>query len=604
MPPRFLLQVSKGEKKQRMLPKPIRERFGHLCTWILLLIAFSLGSLPIPGFSQHVEKRFIGVSDPTAGHIRRTPDGGYLLSGTYGVKGANAGMLVMKTDGNFQEQWTNVLQSSNGHLDYGIDAIATADGGYLVLGAYDTEIWKAPLLAKLDYCLVKLDAQGEVDWAKRYGASRTDLPYELVETNDGGYLVSGYSSQGSDLLGNPQPFLLKVNANGDLLWSRLQRNFSFNIAMALLARPSFQMKAIETQDGGVFYGISAGEWAYLVKMSANGSILWQSQLPMGGGIMGGDAQALWGVAAAGGFIADIKELPNGDLALLGNVFYFIAIGNGQTGGSVYIPVAYLCRITATGQVVHAQAFFHPTGQSDNVTDLYASALELLPNGHYLIGGAIGGYKGFLMELDASAPLNQASVWARGVGSLDVEGFPYDYDVPHLTLSHTGDYVLWYDRLKLQQIAAADPTSSLCTHSLQVQSFPFSPQVQAANVTLDSIMQVNTVAYQSISLSVSDTVLCSDGATDLEEEFLQEALALQVYPNPASNQLFVRLPESATGVMHISILDLSGRVLQSELIRGVAGEASPVLLRDLTPGLYLVRGQMGAQVMTTKLVIQK
>lgn len=556
----------------------------------------------LPARSQSFLRQYQGVSGPGAGHIRPTTDGGYLLSGSYALESGFAGMLVLKVDGNFQPVWSRVLQSTADHLDYGIDAIETSDGGVLVLGAYDTEIWKAPLLAKLDYCLVKLDNQGQIQWAKRYGSSRTDLPYELSQMADGSYLVSGYSSQGTSGLGNPQPWLIRVDGNGTLLWSHLQTNFTFNIATALLAHPSFQMKAIPTADGGLFYAISSGEWGYLVKWNSQGQIQWQRQLPMGGGIMGGDAQALWGVAAAGGFFADVEELPNGNLALLGNVFYFIALGNGQNGGGVYIPVAFVSTIDPNGAVINAQAFYHPTGQEGNLTDLYASDLTVLSNGHLLVGGAIGGYKAFLAELDpAVTGLDQAAVWARGFSSVAVAGYPYDYDIPRLSLSHQGDYLLWFDNLKLKQIDASQPENDPCSHDVQVISFPFAPQTQQAQISADSLTLEQPVAFTSVALTVTDTLLCESAATSLFQP--GEQAQLRLYPNPASDQVWIQLPGTLTASASLEMFDMQGKLIKSERIEaGGSGEIA-LSLTFLQPGMYLIRLSQGSGVYSGKLLVR-
>lgn len=561
--------------------------------------------LLLPGYltAQNLLKQFQGIGDPTAGHVRKTSDGGYILSGTFGIGGTYAGMLVMKTDGDFQEEWSQVLQSSDDHLDYGIDAIETADGGYLVLGAYDTEIWKSPILSKLDYCLIKLDSQGQIVWAKRYGGGRTDLPYELSETADGNYIVTGYSSQGSSGLGNPQPFLLKVDPSGTIIWSRLQRAFTFNIATALLAHPSFQMKSIQTADGGTFYGISGGELAWFIKMDSNGDILWQYKAPMGGGVMGGDAQALWGVAAAGGFFSDVEELPNGDIAMLGNVFYFIAIGNGQNGGSIYIPVAFILRISSTGQVKYAQAFFHPTGQSGNVTDLYGSDLEVLPNGNFLVGGAIGGYKAFFLEIDPSvSTIDNAKVWARGFGGLNPAGFPYDYDIPNITIGHDGNYLMWFDNLKLKQLSATDPLGDSCSHNLTINSFPFTPQFQAGTATIDSIMQEQAVAYQSSPRTTTDTLLCAAQTTSVFNHI--EAKTLQVFPNPATDILNITIPGNQPEAMTISLMDLNGRTIRREQSHAQPGSNVTISLLDLAEGMYILKVEKGQELYTNKILVRR
>lgn len=570
---------------------------------ILRLLLCCTLALPALAHAQHFLKEFQGVADPVSGHIRPTADGGYILSGSYASGGTQAGMLLAKTDADFQVQWSEVLQSSNGHLDYGIDAIETSDGGFLVLGAYDTEIWKAPLLAKLDYCLVKTDAQGNIQWAKRYGGGRTDIPYELSETADGNYIITGYSSQGTSALGNPQPFLLKVTPDGSIIWSRLQRAFAFNITTALAAHPSFTMKSIQTSDGGTFYGISTGELAWLVKMDANGQILWQQKANMGGSVMGGDAQALWGVAAAGGFIADMVERPNGDIVMLGNVFYFIAIGNGQNGGSIYIPVAFLMNISSAGQVGYAQAFFHPTGQSGNVTDLYASDLELLPNGNILVGGAIGGYKAFLAEIDPSeSQIDQAKVWARGFGWLNLKGYPYDYDNPEIAIAQDGNYLVWFDRLKLKQIDAGSPESDSCSHPIAINSFAFQPALSSGTATIDSIMQEHPVAFQANPTMMGDTVICADQTTSLFQEILPQALTF--YPNPSQGSLTIEIPGDTRQLTSLSITDLHGRLIQQHQHQTWPGDRIPLQLSVVPDGMYLLRVENEEGVFTGKLLLRR
>jgi hypothetical protein len=512
-------------------------------------------------------------------------------------------MCVVKLDGQFQVQWSKVLQSSDGHLDYAIDAVPTPDGGFALLGAYDTQPWSSPVLAKLDYALLKFDAQGALQWAKRYGGSRTDLPYALHITPDSGFLLSGYTSQGTDLLGNPNPLILKLDAAGNVIWSAWQRNFTYNLAFALLAHPSFQMKAIPTQDGGYFYAISSGEWGYFVKLDAAGGIVWQQQCPMGGAIMGGEAQSLWGAAATGGFIADIEELPNGDLAVLGNVFYLILIGQGQNGGGIYIPVAFIARMSAAGQVQQASAFFYLNGQPGNATNLYASDFAALPNGRFLVTGSIGGSQVFMMEYDPSLTgLNQSSLWCRTYGYMNAAGYPYDYDVPTLALSHQGDYLSLYDNFFLHTIDHTAPTADACSYPLQVSSFPFNPALSAASVTLDPLNASASAAFQSQPLAVADTALCAGTAQSRQDDL--RALALRVYPNPASEEVQIEAPFAAPAYAELRLLDAAGRCLRQETRLVQPGVPLRLRVAGLPPGWYLVRIQGEREAAAAPLTITR
>jgi hypothetical protein len=566
---------------------------------ILLALFLCLGQAQAQG-----SYRLLGIADPSNGHFRQTPDGGYLLSGSYAQGGQNAGMVAVKLDGDFQVQWSKVLQSSNGHLDYGIDAIPTPDGGYAVLGAVDTEPWNNPILAKMDYCLIKLDAAGDIQWAKRYGGNRTDLPYELSLTQDGGFFISGYASRGTDALGNPKPYLVKTDAAGNLEWSFLQQNFAFNITLALLAHPSFQMKGIPTQDGGYCYAVSTGETGFVVKLDQAGQVAWKKSLPMGGSAMGGEAENLWGVAASGGFLADIEELPNGDFAILGNVFYFIAIGLDGNSNYVYIPVAFLMRLTASGEVVEASAFFHPSGQPNNATDLYATDLSRLPNGTFLITGSIAGNQSFQLAYDPSiTALNQSTLWAEKFGWMNASGYPYDYDFPRLGFTHEGNYVSFYDAMRLHILDKDNPAGNSCSVSMSINSFPFTPVLTSnPTVTADSLGQAIDISYQATALSgVEDTTLCGMYALAVDQAELLPAL--EVYPNPAQDLLTVEVPTAFLSQRtQLRVVDLQGRLLMNnELPAGTLRQE--LNLASLPAGLYVLQLQAEQQLLSRRFLKQ-
>lgn len=67
---------------------------------------------------------------------------------------------------------------------YGYVIYPTPDGGYIVAGlAYIQEL--------TDFLVMKLDPNGNVIWAKRYGGSSYEYQPRLVKTSDGGYLLTG-----------------------------------------------------------------------------------------------------------------------------------------------------------------------------------------------------------------------------------------------------------------------------------------------------------------------------------------------------------------------------------------------------------------------------
>jgi hypothetical protein len=64
----------------------------------------------------------------------------------------------------------------------------TSDGGYIVAGS--TYSFGA---GDYDFWVLKLKSEGSVAWQKRYGGGRDDSAYSIHQTNDGGYIVAGWT---------------------------------------------------------------------------------------------------------------------------------------------------------------------------------------------------------------------------------------------------------------------------------------------------------------------------------------------------------------------------------------------------------------------------
>jgi hypothetical protein len=47
---------------------------------------------------------------------------------------------------------------------------------------------------KLDIYVVKLDANGNLQWTKTIGGKKWDEGHSLIQTSDGGYAIAGYTN--------------------------------------------------------------------------------------------------------------------------------------------------------------------------------------------------------------------------------------------------------------------------------------------------------------------------------------------------------------------------------------------------------------------------
>lgn len=127
--------------------------------------------------------------------------------------------------------------------------ISTNDGGYAVLGfsnSIDGDL-SAKTIEVNDYWLIKLDAEGNLQWQKTYGGSGDDRGQSLVQTQDGGYALTGYamSSDGDGSVNNGfhDNWLLKLDSSGKIEW---EKSYGFS-------GHDHSYDLLETEDGGFFF---------------------------------------------------------------------------------------------------------------------------------------------------------------------------------------------------------------------------------------------------------------------------------------------------------------------------------------------------------------
>ena len=216
-----------------------------------------------------------GPDDESGNSLIQTPDGGYVIAGYTRSFGAGEwDVYVVKLDANGNLQWTKTIGGPADEI--GISLIQTSDGGYAIAGA--TESFGA---GSGDVYVVKLDAKGNLQWTKTIGGPESEGGYSLVQTSDGGYAIAGYTgsfdARGWDV------YVIKLNANGNLQWTKtISPNNGYLIKLSI----------IQTSDGGYVIAGKAtpfGLDVYVVKLDKNGdaccAVSQTSQVGPGGGTL-------------------------------------------------------------------------------------------------------------------------------------------------------------------------------------------------------------------------------------------------------------------------------------------------------------------------------
>lgn len=203
-----------------------------------------------------------GTTDDYANSVIQTSDGGYALAGetsSYGSGGRD--VYVAKLNNAGVLQWTKTIGSSG--IDWGYAIIQTTDGGFAITGT--TSQFGA---GGYDVYVIKLDNAGTLQWSRTIGGAGADQGYSIVQTSDGGYAIGGWSSSFGS--GGQDIYVIKLDNTGALQWTKTIGGSSTEWGYSI----------IQTSDGGYAVGGhtnsygAGGQDVYVVKLDNAGALQW------------------------------------------------------------------------------------------------------------------------------------------------------------------------------------------------------------------------------------------------------------------------------------------------------------------------------------------
>lgn len=208
-----------------------------------------------------------GASGEEGGYgVQQTLDGGYIIVGYTESFGASIwDVYLIKTDSSGNEQWSRTYSGS--YSDYGRCVQQTRDGGYIIAGYTYFSV-----ASGWNMYLIKTDDSGNQEWSQSFGGSGGDLAYSVQQTEDGGYIIAGYTS--SYGAGEHDVYVIKTTLSGVIEWTQTYGGSSDEVAYC----------AEQTDDGGYIiagntntYGAGA-EDAYLIKADSTGNEIWSQTI--------------------------------------------------------------------------------------------------------------------------------------------------------------------------------------------------------------------------------------------------------------------------------------------------------------------------------------
>ncbi|MBL7826571.1 MAG: T9SS type A sorting domain-containing protein [Saprospiraceae bacterium] len=221
--------------------------------------------------------------------VALTPDNGFVISGystsNDGDVSWNNGDIdfwLVKLDSTGTKQWDRSLGGS--HQELARCVISCTEGGYIAVGeTYSTDGDVSSNFGSCDYWVVKLHANGELEWQQTYGGEGGDTPKEIIESSDGGYIVIGHSGSnnsgqvfGHKDLGFENYWVIKISSSGELEWQRplggSEQDWGESVVQ--MQDGAFIVAGYARSDNGDVSDPISDQNVWLVKLSPSGDKIW------------------------------------------------------------------------------------------------------------------------------------------------------------------------------------------------------------------------------------------------------------------------------------------------------------------------------------------
>lgn len=162
---------------------------------------------PVTGALVWARRYGNGLGNCVPREMIKTSDGGCMMAGfTDGYGNGLNKIYTLKVDSVGLPQWSTALGGLT--MDIGESVCEKSGGGYAITG-YTTSFGGGGQ----DFYLVSLDAGGNHQWSKCYGDTGQDRSSGIIQTSDGGFLMTGLSN--SYLAGTYELLVVKTDAAGN-----------------------------------------------------------------------------------------------------------------------------------------------------------------------------------------------------------------------------------------------------------------------------------------------------------------------------------------------------------------------------------------------------
>jgi len=332
------------------------------------------------GPTEEWSKTYGGSGFDSCYSLDITSDGGVILSGETSSYGAVNDIWLIKTDSSGNQEWYKTFGGE--FEDWSNSVIETNDGGFILSSntyVDDTRLY--------DGCIIKTDSVGNEEWIKYFGGTEWDLCDVIIQLSDGSYIIAGETYSFSD---SGEAWLIKTDSYGNEIWNKTYGGIYEEWANSIQ----------ETSDGGViiactgYFGESRLYDGWLIKTDAEGNEEWNKYY-------GGDGFD---------FILDVKQNNNDG---------YILSGITRSFGSDFTSAWLLC-LDSNGNEQWNQII----GESHY--EYYGYSVDICNDGGYVMSAKSTHLSTGLSDLKVIKTDNLGNIlWINTLGSI---GYDYGFTI--------------------------------------------------------------------------------------------------------------------------------------------------------------------------------
>lgn len=534
-------------------------------------------------------------------------------------------IFIAKFNASGDQLWAKAIGGSA--YDYG-NGVATDNAGNVYItgnfsGTVDfdpgTGVTNLTSLGQSDIFIAKLDASGDLVWAKNIGGVSSSDALSMSIDKTGDLFVTGAFSGTVDFdpnagtsnvtsNGSQDVYVAKLNSNGDLIWAKNLGGSGYDQARAISVDTfgnaytigSFNdIVDLDPSTGVANFTSNGSQDLFISKLNSNGDFVWAkslggTELDRGYSISIDDASNAY---IAGSFIGTADFDPGTGTANLtsngaqdafvlklninGDFVWVKAIGGATTVEGKGIAADGFGSVYVTGDFTDTVDFDPGAGVSTIITngspDIFVLKLRCMPNSVTETVTACGSY--VFDGVTYNSNNNTATKTLTNTSGCD-SIITLDLTITNVDVATTATD----DTIFANAIGAAYQWINCSDNSL----------ITGENDATYVATETGNYAVIVTEGSCTDTSACVNVTLTGVLNFNAEEDTYQVYPNPATDEVIIANYHS--GINHVAVMELTGKVIMS-----FKPSTELIDLSTLHSGIYFIQISVGDKTVTQKLI---